>query len=410
MPFDFDIEFYPKISQTLILNSLIEIKKNMKNWGAPFFRNVYSHSNLEEFKNACKPFIEENEIKNIIVIGTGGSIQTLLAIEGLFKIKLHPIVSSRPRELNAVLKECHPMNSIVVPISRGGKTLDVNSTLKQFSKYKILPLSSRGPMYDYFKNKVEKIIPVPDLAGRFAASICSVVLIPSILGGLDIDLFLKALDKSYSNFMNLDDPLNNAALSFAVFLKSMYEKGYRNVFSMYYSSYLKGAAGLFVQELSESTGKEDLGFLGTMQSAPFCQHSVLELLLGGSKGHTIPLIWSVEKEPNDIEISNPELDLQNLTASEVISHQADATFQTLLEQNIPSAKIQIKKIRIEDLACIIAFIQSTVYLLCLLFNVNWESNPLVNSGKKICNDAIKDHLSASKRKEIRKEITKSWNI
>jgi glucose-6-phosphate isomerase len=179
---------------------------------------------------------------------------------------------------------------------------------------------------------------------------------------------------------------------------------------MPYTSYLEGAAGLFVQELSESTGKEDMGLIGTMQPAPFSQHSVLELLLGGSKGHTVPLLWAVENEPNDIEISNSELGLQNLTASEVISYQADATFQILLEQNIPSAKIQIKKIGIEELACIIAFIQSTVYMLCLLFNVNWESNPLVNSGKKICNDAIKDHLSASKRKEIRKDITKSWNI
>jgi glucose-6-phosphate isomerase len=410
MPFDFDIEFYPKISQSLILNSLTEIKKNMKNWGSPFFKDVYSHSNLEEYKNTCKSFVDGREINHLIVIGTGGSIQTLLAIEGLFKIKLHPIVSSRPRELNAVLKECPPSTSIVIPISRGGKTLDVNSTLKQFSKYRILPLSSRGPMYDYFKNRVEKIIPVPDLAGRFAASICSVVLIPAILGSLDVDLFLKALDKSYSDFMNLVDPLNNAALSFAVFLKSMYEKGYKNVFNMPYSSYLEGAAGLFVQELSESTGKEGKGFLGTMQPAPFCQHSVLELLLGGSKGHTIPLIWSVEKEPNDIEISNPELGLQNLTASDVISYQTDATFQTLLEQKIPSAKIQIKKIGIEDLACTIAFIQSTVYLLCLLFNVDWESNPLINSGKKISNDAIKDQLSVNKRREIRRDITKSWNI
>jgi len=145
-----------------------------------------------------------------------------------------------------------------------------------------------------------------------------------------------------------------------------------------------------------------------MQSAPLCQHSVLELLLGGSKGHSIPIIWLSEEERNNYKIDNSFFNLADITASEIISHQADATFQALLKQNVPSAKIHINKQDLTQVSQLVAFIQSSIYLLCLLFNVNWESNPLVNLGKEICNKSISIRKTSAQRKDARHEITKDW--
>jgi glucose-6-phosphate isomerase len=240
--------------------------------------------------------------------------------------------------------------------------------------------------------------------------VSSVGLIPSILGGLDIDLFLKELQRAYDIFMDLSVPGDNPALLFALFLKSAFKKGYRNVFSMPYHSFLEGITGLFVQQISESTGKRGLGLLGTMQAAPICQHSVLEYLLGGTKGHTIPIIWNCEKTKMDYALDNPYFDLSGISASQVISHQADATFQALLTQKVPAAKIQVAKNELSNFSTLIAFIQSTVYMLCMLFNVNWESNPLVNLGKEICNEAIKEGKTPEQRLETRRSIAEGWTF
>lgn len=401
-----DLEYYPKLPDAVVQDAVKEIKENMKNWAHPFFMDVYGYADLDKFREIIKPFVDRENLKHLIILGTGGSIQTMKALEGLTKLEFHPITSSRPRELVHVLNACSPEESLVIPISRGGKTLDVNSTIHVFKDYPKMALSSKGPMYEYVKSLDIPILPVPDLSGRFAASICSVALVPAMISGIDVELFLENLATGYSEFKDLHDFEKNYALQYATYLYSLYNDGYRNIFSMPYSSYLMGTAGLFVQEISESSGKNHKGLLGTKQTAPLCQHSVLELLLGGSKGHTSPLLWTVSNEPDDIPINNPEFGLENQTALNIINHQADATFQALLGQKIPAAKLNLKNISVPSLAHAIAFVQSTIYYFCMLLNVNWESNPLVNVGKKICNEAIAANKNPEQRRSERVEVAK----
>jgi glucose-6-phosphate isomerase len=258
-------------------------------------------------------------------------------------------------------------------------------------------------MYEYLKKKNIPILPVPDLSGRFAGSVSNVALVPAYLAGIDIEAFLKGLDAAYKRYRNLEDFDQNFALQLAAHLYAHYQKGYRNCFVMPYSSYLEGAAGLFVQEISESSGKNGMGMMGTKQEAPLCQHSVLELLLGGSKGHTLPFLWTNRSEPQDVAINSPFFGLKGQTAIEIINHQADATFQALLTQDVPSAMLSLGEYTISSIANLIALIQSAIYYFCLLLDVNWENNPLVNTGKEICNNAIRSSLSIEQRKIQRKE-------
>jgi hypothetical protein len=99
-----------------------------------------------------------------------------------------------------------------------------------------------------------------------------------------------------------------------------------------------------------------------------------------------------------------------------VEYQADATFQALIDQVVPSAKLSLKDPSEESIAHLISFIQSSVYYLCLLLDVNWANNPKVNIGKRICDEALRSKKSLEERKKERKEIAevkfrdfyKSW--
>jgi glucose-6-phosphate isomerase len=410
-----ELEYYPKLPQELLKKAVDKINENKSNWEDPFFMDVYGYADLAHFKELCKPYLEDPNLKNLIILGTGGSYQTMKALSLFAKKNIHFLYSSRPHELSEVLFRTLPENSLIIPISRGGKTIDVNSILPLFKEYKILALSSQGPMNDMVKKFNATILPVPDLSGRFAASVCSVMLVPALISGIKVDQVQKGLEDGYVLFKNLDTSnLDlNIALQYAVFVYHLYQKGYRNIFSMPYSQWLEGLTGLLVQEISESTGKEGTGILGTYQAAPLCQHSVLELILGGSKGHSSPLLWTTLQEPTDVILKLNEKEAhhegenpmeEGITALSVVNYQLDATFQALLEQKVPSSKLTFHSVSPYSFGFGIAFIQTTVYYLCLLLNVNWSSNPMVNIGKKICNEAIKNKLNRNERIQNRIEV------
>ncbi len=395
-------EYYPRVTNPLIRNAINVIKTNKDNWDPPFFFDTKTYLNMEKIRETSNQYLND-DLKNIIVLGTGGSIQTLLALKHLTKRKIFPITSSRTVELKRCLDKTSAEDSIVIPISRGGETLDVNSTIGIFlnSDYKFLGLSSSGTMYEILKKINCPILDVPNLSGRYAGSISNVSIIPAYLAGIKVEDFLRGLDDSYKIFSEYE---GNIALEFSIYLFNLYKKGYRSIFSMPYSKNLEGSVGLWVQGISESTGKDEKGMIGTFQSAPICQHSVLEYLLGGFKGFVIPIIWTITNEFHDLTLHSSLDYVDSKSAQTIINNQADATFQALIQQGIPSAKILIDNPSEYNIGCLVAFILASVYYLCLLINVNWANNPKVIIGKKICNEALKKNLSPAQSEEIRKNI------
>ena len=401
----FDFEYYPKINPKIIERNKQTIISNRNKWESPFFTDTTSYLDLAKIEGGATEYANE-KIKNVIVLGTGGSIQTLLALKHLAKKKLYHITSSRAVELKDCLDTTKPEESIVIPISRGGETLDVNSTIGTFLKndYSFLGLSSKGTMYNILNKIGCPILEVPDLSGRFAGSVSNVSILPSLLLGININEFLKGLNDGYEKFMGFKV---NPALEFSSFLYGLYLKGYKIVFSMPYSTTLEGSVGLFVQEISESTGKNEMGLIGTYQSAPLCQHSVLEYLLGGTKGAVIPVLWTVENESKDFPLSSSIDYVNNKSAQTVVNYQADATFQALLDQVVPTAKISITQSNEYSIGILISFIQSSIYNLCLLLDVNWSNNPKVIIGKEIGNKYLKETISPAIRKDTRRNLAMS---
>ncbi|TFF98096.1 MAG: hypothetical protein EU540_08235 [Promethearchaeota archaeon] len=395
-------EYYPKIDGALLKDANKFIQQNKEKWDPPFFTDTKSHIDIEKIQQTTKHVINK-DLRNVIVLGTGGSIQTLLAIKNLARKKIYPITSSRAVELNKCLNETNPEDSIVIPISRGGETLDVNSTIGTFLKegYNFIGLSSMGTMNEILKKINCPILDVPDLSGRYAGSISNVGIVPAYLSGINIEDFIRGLEEGYNLYMNSE---NNIAIEFSCYLFNLYKKGYKVVFSMPYSMNLEGSVGLFVQCISESTGKDGKGLMGTFQSAPICQHSVLEYLLGGTKGATIPILWTINNENPELTLESSINYINGQNAQRIVNYQADATFQALIEQSVPSAKISIDTPKEIVIGHLISFILSTIYYLCIFLDVNWANNPKVVIGKKICNKALKDKVSSEEREKIREKI------
>ena len=399
------LEYYPNLSDDLLQVSIKRIKENKSKWDEPFFFDTKSYLNIDLINKTINPFLSE-EIKNIIVLGTGGSIQTLLTLKHLSKKRIIPITSSRAVELKGCLAVTSPKDSIVIPISRGGETLDVNSTIGTFWKagYKFLGLSSTGSMNEILREINCPILEVPDLSGRYAGSVTNVAVVPACIAGINVEEFSKGLEIGYENFSLLNE--NNRALEFSAYIYNLYKKNYKVIFSMPYSKNLEGSTGLWVQGISESTGKDGRGMIGTYQEAPICQHSVLEYLLGGSKGLVIPILWTVKHEMLELDLTSSIDYINGRGAQSIINYQADATFQALIQQGIPSAKVTLINPSEESMGFLVAFILSSVYYLCLLIDVNWANNPKVIIGKEICNDALKDNITSEKRESIRKKLAK----
>ncbi|MFX1343488.1 MAG: hypothetical protein ACFFBC_01040 [Promethearchaeota archaeon] len=397
-----NVEFYPILNETQIRDSIEIIQKNKDKWDIPFFFDTKSYIDLNYIKKNSQ-FVLTDDIKNVIVLGTGGSIQTLLALKHLSPKKIFPITSSRAVELKGCLDKTSPNDSIVIPISRAGETLDINSTIGIFLRegYKFLGLSSMGTMNKILQKINCPILDVPNLSGRFAGSVTNVGIVPAFISYINVEDFIKGLENGYNLFSNYK---KNLALEFSAYLFNLYKKGYKVIFSMPYSKNLEGSTGLWVQCISESTGKDEKGMIGTYQGAPICQHSVLEYLLGGTKGVVTPVLWTVEHEIPDLTLESSIEYVNGKSAQTIINYQADATFQALIQQGVPSAKISIGNPLEMNIGILVAFILSTVYYLCLLLDVNWASNPKVIIGKEICNQALKDNIDSKEREEKRKSI------
>ncbi|MHA1987376.1 MAG: hypothetical protein ACW98D_12120 [Promethearchaeota archaeon] len=399
------LESYPSLKDSLLQAAIDKIKENRSKWDKPFFFDTKSYLDIDQVNKAIEPFLSE-DTKNIIVLGTGGSIQTLLALKHLAKKRIFSITSSRVVELRRCLAETDPKNSIVIPISRGGETLDVNSTIGTFRNkgYKFLGLSSTGTMNEILREINCPILEVPDLSGRYAGSVTNVAIVPASIAGIKIEQFLKGLERGYQNFSSLDN--NNRALEFSTYIYNLYKRNYKVIFSMPYSINLEGSTGLWVQGISESTGKDGKGLIGTYQEAPICQHSVLEYLLGGTKGIVIPILWTVEEELLNLDLRSSIDYVNGRNAQTIVNYQADATFQALIQQRVPSAKISIKNPSEESMGILISFILSSVYYLSLLIDINWANNPKVIVGKQICNKFLKDNINAEDREKLRSTLAK----
>ena len=131
---------------------------------------------------------------------------------------------------------------------------------------------------------------------------------------------------------------------------------------------------------------------------------MLEYLLGGREKVAVPILWIVENEEEPLILDSSIEYISGISAHKIINYQASATFQALIEEGIPSAMVSVDNTSEKSIGNLVAFIQASVYYLCLLLDVNWANNPKVVIGKKICNEALINQKGFDELKERRNKI------
>ena len=82
MKLNTNLEYYPEVPLEKLLEHVDRIKGNKNKWEEPFFMDTKSYLDFNEIHEVLDQ-LNLDDIENVIVLGTGGSIQTFLALNDI---------------------------------------------------------------------------------------------------------------------------------------------------------------------------------------------------------------------------------------------------------------------------------------------------------------------------------------
>ncbi len=364
-------------------------------------------SNIIEFEKSIS-----NEIKNIIVIGIGGSSLGARAVYEFIKPtkelkrELFFFESTDPINIKATLKNINLKKSLIIVISKSGTTIETIALFKYFyslqndlSKY-IFITDINSKLDKLAKELKVKTFYIPkNVGGRFSV-LSSVGLIPLAFAGVDIKLLLDGAKKIKISFFE-DGYIKDILLKKAIFYAKKHNEYNINVIFAY-SEAMEFFIKWYIQLWGESLGKRqecsifNVGVTPIGLIGPKDQHSFLQLLMQGNRDKTVTFIKIKEKEKNllipDISFSFlEELDIiNNISFNDLINMQCDSTKEALLnEKEIPIDEIILTKANEDSIGQLIFYYELLTSLVGRLINVNTYNQPGVEFGKNILKNKLK---------------------
>lgn len=339
-----------------------------------------------------------SKVKNIIVIGNGGSITSFWAYyKALAEFKTDKKVflvnTMDPDYLTNIKKTAGKKDSLVIAISKSGNTVGVLESLLAFDGYKTLVITSEeSTLYKIAKKKKYGVVLHPEIGGRYCGT-SLVAYIPSKLVGVNIKAIDAGARRMYKKCSSTKLEKNPALqLSLALYLLDF--NGYGEIFAPLYSPKLEGFLALIIQLLHESCCKLGKGqtFYGGI--GPETQHHTNQRFFGGKK-NVLGLFVNIEKFDNDFRTKvQPEIKkialkdtsmnvLTNILLSKAVHYEFEGTFKDAIRNKIPVASLLLDKIEEETIGEFIAFWHYVAVYASLLRNVDPFDQPQVEASKEI---------------------------
>ena len=361
--------------------------------------NVYQKGNT---------LLSEGKIKDIVIIGIGGSSLGIKAIDSLLvakkssSVNLHFFENSDPINISQTLKRLKKESSLFIVISKSGGTIETTSIFKTVIAYfdldldgedreRVMAITDAGSSLSQFAESYNiKQFNIPDnVGGRFSV-LSAVGIIPLTLAGYDTKALLSGagvfLERLFSGKeMHL---LEKACY----YYENAKTHSINVLFS--YANDLENLTKWYVQLWGESLGKIDstgnsvgmtpIGLIGAVD-----QHSFLQLVIEGPKDKTVTFI-NIDDFENDLTI--PEISLKHIektdfingkTFNELINAQCNATRQSLIDNGVPTDGITISKINEENIGAMIIYYELLTSLTGTMLKINTYDQPGVELGKTI---------------------------
>ena len=387
--------FYQIKSNTEILEKIKSERKKIGYYNLPY----QNTSKIKEYAQTISK-------KHIVVLGIGGSslgaraIYEFLLPSANYGKDLLFLETIDPLKINHCLKGIDLNDAQFLVISKSGNTIEtisifkyLNSLVEINSTNCTIISESKSNLTQFAKdNSIQSFDLAENVGGRF--SVFSVVgLLPLAIVGVDIDNLLngcKRVSKSFFDEAGYCAPILEKA-RFIVENKSRFHTNI--IFS--YSSTLESFNKWYVQLWAESLGKVNInntrqGLTPVGLVGPVDQHSFLQLIMDGVRNKTVTFIKIDDLKDNsqipaDATNKFDILDLQyaeNISFNELLNKQADATIQSIQEQdNIPCDVISIRTVDEFNIGALMFTYHLLTSCIGAFLQINTYDQPGVEYGK-----------------------------
>jgi glucose-6-phosphate isomerase len=369
-----------------------------------------SLSIVDEVKNLEKtnPLLSSGMIKDVVIIGIGGSslgikaINSLLCSQGKSKRDIHFFENTDPVDISRTMKKLKKESSIFIVISKSGSTIETTSILKTLISHfgmnlegedrdRVFAITDHGSSLSQFADHYGlKAFYIPlNVGGRFSV-LSAVGIAPLTLAGYDTSSLLKGAGEFLDSFFaNKEAHL----LEKALFLYNNSKKYTTNIIFSYAND-LENLSKWYVQLWGESLGKIDInknsvGLTPLALIGSVDQHSFLQLLIEGPKDKTVTFI-NVKDFENNLKVADITLphiektDFANgYSFNELINMQCDATRESLIQSNVPTDGITIATVNEFNIGMIMIYFEILTSVVGSMLKVNTYDQPGVELGKVI---------------------------
>lgn len=353
-------------------------------------------------------FLASGHIRDIAIIGIGGSSLGVKGIDSLLKSKkpslraLHFLENTDPVAISGTLARLRKESTLFIVISKSGTTIETISIFKTViehyrlvlegcDKERIIAITDRGSPLSKFASHygVKQFQIPPNVGGRFSV-LSAVGIVPLTLAGYDTKALLEGGKRFLNRFFNHEeDHLLDKAFFYFIHRN---EIKFNIIFA--YADELEYLCKWYVQLWAESLGKTDqtgthIGLTPSALIGSVDQHSFLQLLIDGPRDKSVTFI-TIEDFENDLLI--PDISLKYIEMSnfvngrqfnELINLQCEATQESLKMNKIPTDHITFKKINEASVGTIIVYYELLTSVIAWMMKVNAYDQPGVELGKQI---------------------------
>lgn len=369
-----------------------------------------SYLNVALINSFVKSLHKKIDIKNLIVIGIGGSSLGLRAIDEALKntkhrldINLVLLEHLDPVKTNELLKNVKLKDSFICVISKSGSTIETTSLFKFLLSFFKIELENKKTFQKRFAFITDEGSPLDVLAQKCSASVfylpsnvggrfsvlSSVGLVPLAILGYDIYKLLDGANTMKEEFF--EQAGTEIATKANFYALNASQRPINTLFI--YSSELAYLGAWYVQLWAESLGKIDrngnnVGLTPTSMVGSIDQHSFLQLIVQGSRDKTVTFI-KLKKYAKDFTV--PDMSINGLEStnyangqkfSTILNAQCDATMETLMEQGVPCDMIELEKLDEQNIGALIFYFELLTSCAARVLNVNCYDQPGVEFGKK----------------------------
>lgn len=362
---------------------------------------------------SCQNYMEDNQalletIKDIVIIGIGGSSLGLKAIDGILSHLPHRkdigsifLEHTDPIEIQESLLNVKLQDSLFIVISKSGTTIETSSLMKYvIFRYELLKdaqnksrlvfvTDENSPLHLFAKEEnINTLTIAKNIGGRFSV-LSSVGILPLMLLGYNIEELLKGAAEFEERFFERKE---EHLLRKAIFLAKNRDRFPINILFSY-SSAFKNFNSWYVQLWGESLGKLDIygkkvGLTPISLIGSIDQHSFLQLITQGFMDKTITFI-SINRakyiEPKIPNFSLKYLEstdfVNNTSFAKLLNFQQIATMETIQNEGIPTDHIEIDELCERSMGILIIYFELLTSCVGGIFNINSYDQPGVEFGK-----------------------------